>query len=184
VRPHLPRLLLSRTLRWEWAGRARDEFLGLRDDFQHMHFWADLGPEDERRSWAQSMHLVQFGGDEALRAYDVPLGPRHAQVRMAAATVAMATRAGIPALVIATPIPYQLLAERGWYDPTVYGRRLGVLRDAVERAGGTFLDLHHELVEGEFRDRTGHFNPEGTLHLARMLRPIIMGRLGSPAPAR
>jgi hypothetical protein len=179
----LPRLLLSRTLRWDAGGRTRDAFLGLRDGFQHMRFWAELGPEDERRSWVQSMHMVQFGGDEALRAYDVPLSPRHAQVRMAAATVAMATRAGIPALVIATPIPWELLAKRGWYDPAVYARRLGVLRDAVEGAGGTFLDLHRELFEGEFRDRSGHFNPQGTMHLARLLAPTIAGRLAPGAAA-
>ena len=177
----LPRLLLSRTLRWDAGARARDEFLGLRDGFQRLRFWAHLGPEDGRHTWAQSMHMLQFGGDEALRAYDVALSPRQAQVRMAAAAVAMATRARIPVLVIATPIPYELLTKRGWYDQAVYARRFAVLRAAVEESGGTFLDLHRELFEGEFRDRSGHFNQAGAMHLARLLAPMIASRLAAGA---
>jgi hypothetical protein len=124
------------------------------------------------------MHMVRFGGDEVLRTYDVALSPRHAQVRMAAATVAMATRAGVPALVIATPIPWELLAQHGWYDPPEYERRLGALRAAVEGAGGSFLDLHRELTQQEFRDHSGRFTPAGTLHLARTVAPTIASRFG------
>lgn len=109
----------------------------------------------------------------ALRGSDVPIGPDHPMVRMMAATVRLARRDGVRVVVVGTPIPFERMTGIVGYDPDLYRVRFALLGDAVEQAGGVFVDLHEALPAAMFEDAVGHFTPDGAALLAERLRPIV-----------
>jgi hypothetical protein len=183
----VPRLFLLRTLRLAPIERAVYLLEGLRSRFQDAAWWDVLGPRTVVWDVTTAMRALPETVPNMLRAYDVPVGPRHAMVRMMGATVRMAARRGVPVLVVGSPIPYEHLREAGLYDPEVYARRFAAMRDVVEAAGGEFLDLHESLPAGEFRDNGGHYTEAGTRRLATLIEPVVRRllearRKGGPAP--
>jgi hypothetical protein len=187
--PHqisLPRLLLLRLLRLAPVEHAVYLVEGLRSRFQEAAWWNVLGPRRPIWDVTTGMRALPDMVPNVLRAYDVPVGPRHPLVRMMAGAVGMATRRGVATLVIASPIPYEPLRDLGWYDPEVYARRFAAMRNAVEAEGGTFLDLHEALASDGFLDKGGHTNEVGTRWLAELIEPVVRRMLeeqaGRPAP--
>ncbi len=182
----LPGLLLARCLRAPAGEEALYFFEGARALFQEAGFWDGLGPNGVT-PLAALRNLVRVQS-QTLAGYDVALSPRQPTVRMMGAAVAMAVRGGARTVVVASPVPYDVLARRGWYDADVYRERIGVLGATVERSGGTLIDLHDALARAEFADQSGHYNEEGTAHLAALLAPVIRDALhdgaGHPTAAR
>lgn len=184
----LPRLLLLRLLRLAPVEEGVYLLEGLRSRFQEAAWWNVLGLRRPIWDVTTGMRALADTLPNVLRTYDVPVGPRHALVRMMAGAVRMASRRGVPTLVIASPIPYEPLRNLGWYDPEVYARRFAAMRNAVEAEGGTFLDLHEALASDGFRDNGGHYNELGTQRLATQIEPVVRRMLeeqaGRAAPAR
>jgi hypothetical protein len=173
----IPRLLVSRTLRFGAGERAAYFFEGLRSTFQHADFWAVLGPRAPSWDVATGLRAVGRFRPVVLSHYDVPVSPRLPIVRMVGATVDMAVRHGVPAVVIGSPIPVEALREQVGYDAAVYARRFAVLRQVVEAAGGTFLDLHEALGADEFADTGGHYNERGVRRLGALVEPVVLSTL-------
>jgi lysophospholipase L1-like esterase len=80
-------------------------------------------------------------------------------------------------LVVATPIPFELLEPLGLYDSARFDQRIAVLSEVVERAGGRLIDLHDLLGKHEFRDDAGHFSAQGTRRIADAVLPEIKKEL-------
>ena len=106
---------------------------------------------------------------EYLRSYALDLDREHPVVRMMGATVDMARRRGAEVLVVASPIPYEKLEARGWYQP----QTIDVLRRVVEENGGHFFDGHRVLQKRHYRDESGHYTTEGAEILAEALEPTM-----------
>jgi hypothetical protein len=176
-----PRLFLTRTLRYDWACDWFFWVQGSRDELQRAAAWTILGPEEPTLASNAAVSWV-LGWQKTAEAYDHPITSGHPLVRFLAASVAEITAAGAAALVVVTPIPHAVLAEAGHYDPRVFAARVGVLRAAVDREGGTLLDLHDALEQSLFRDRSGHFSVEGTERMRQLVWPIVWHLLGGPAP--
>ncbi len=181
----LPRLLLLRLLRHPATAEWIYFFEGLRLALWEAPFWSRFGETARPPPPAEWDPLREVPLDRLmLMKYNRPIHPDHPVVQMMEATVEMASRRGVPVLVIASPLPYTEFAEDGWYDPAVFGARIDVLRQAVERGGGTFLDLHR-LVPGDgFFDFMGHFNASGHARIARRLEPEIRARVERSHAAR
>ena len=96
------------------------------------------------------------------------------------ATIRMATRAGIPTVVIGNPVPASVRD-----DPAPLRERFP-LRAIVENAGGRFLDLHDLLTEEQFRDGLVHFTKAGAEAIAARVEPVVreyLVRGQRPVPA-
>jgi hypothetical protein len=112
--------------------------------------------------------------------YDVSIGPRHPLVRFAGAAVRMGVRRGARVLVIVTPVPYTRLAGYDDANRARFTDRVAVIREAVERNGGTVLDLHEALPGDELRDMGGHFNAKGARHMEALVWPVLASMLWPP----
>lgn len=174
-----PGLLLMRTLRYDWALDAFFWIQGTRDEIQHVSAWEVLGPEEPPTA-ANPLRAWVAGWQGTAQAYDCPITPRLPLVRFMAASVAQIEAAGVRALVIVSPIAYEQLAKAGHYDPAVFAGRIDVLRQAVERERGTFLDLHRALEEPLFRDRSGHFTADGMARMRQLVWPTLFALLDGP----
>jgi hypothetical protein len=162
----IPRLLLARLLRYPWA----EDALYVADGAQALVSEAEvpwLGPTPP--ALPNNLAMLRF----ALAASDVPVTPRHPVVRMMAATVRLARDAGVHVIVVGTPIPFEGMRKTPGYDPALYRARYRTLADAVEEAGGVFVDLHDALAAQFFQDSVGHFYEAGARILANRLRPIL-----------
>ncbi len=163
----VPRLLLALLLRYETVERALYVVDGARARVSEAEVeW--LGPN--------GIHPAGIGFRvlrNAVEGSDVPLSRDHPMVRMMEATVRLARQAGVRVVVVGTPIPFQSMRDIVGYDPDVYRARYGILRAAVEDAGGVFVDLHEALGDAMLQDPVGHFTPEGAALLADRLRPVV-----------
>jgi len=175
-------LLALQALRFDPAERA---FLGLDGARKLLDERDSFGLLVRRVNWLQEM--IDDGEpkqpatqENLLQAYDMRLHARQGTVRMMAAAVRMAVRRDTPVLVVASPIPHRLLAERGWYAP----ENFDLLRRVVETKGGRFLDLHDALDTEHFSDVTGHYSREGAQRMAELLAPVVAEMLQRSALKR
>jgi ABC-type sugar transport system substrate-binding protein len=95
------------------------------------------------------------------------------EVRMLAAAVAKARARDLPVLVLATPIPIDLVTTMGVATTADVEAAFQVVAEAVRDAGGTLLDLHDKLRTADFRDNAGHFNPDGARRMAALVAPEV-----------
>jgi hypothetical protein len=169
----IPRMLLSRLLRYEWAEQA----LYTADGAQALVSEADVPwlAQAYAGATANNFLMMRLG----LSASDVPVTARHPTVQMMAATVRLARAAGVHVIVVGTPIPYESMRKTTGYDPAVYESRFATIGAAVEQAGGVFVDLHEALSMEYFEDTVGHFNATGAQILAERLRPILTREVGA-----
>ena len=170
----LPRMLLDRAVATGGLRRGYLLLEGLRALFQESGRWELVGPREpafsaEQRGRRTFRHLLE--------AYDQELTESQPVVRMMGETVALARRGGARSLVIVVPIPHEQLAKEGLYDPLVVWRRVRALRRTVTRNGGCLIDLHAALAPDEFADLAGHYSPRGALHLAQVVKPIVVNML-------
>lgn len=167
----LPRLLLTRVLRWDAGEQALYVFEGGRVHVADVAMpW--LGP---KKFAPPSGGLRELG--VALAASDVEVGPNHPTVRMMAGTITLARDSGVHVVIVGTPIPFEAMRNSVGYDPVVYARRFAVLRRAAEAAGAVYVDLHEALPMERFRDAVGHFDEAGATLLADRLRPVVIREL-------
>jgi hypothetical protein len=159
-------VLLAQTLNFETPEQILYAAEGLRLLYREAPFWESLGPP-------QPPGVFNPALPEALRGYDNELSRRQPVVRMLEATVRAVTEAGHVALVVASPIPYEELERRPWYDSARMQRRIDLLRAVTEDAGGIFADLHRLLTQAEFSDYGGHFLASGALHVSNAIWPIL-----------
>ena len=167
----VPRLLLTRLLRYEPIERFFYFLEGAHAFFANAQVdW--LGPNKFEYP-ASALRALGI----ALTGSDVAISRQHPTVRMMEATVRLAHEAGVHVIVVATPIPYESMRDSFGYDDAVYAARFAILRDAVEDAGGVFVDLHEALTHDLFVDPVGHFSVAGAEVLAERLRPIVAREL-------
>jgi hypothetical protein len=170
------RLLLAQTLNFETAEETLYTMEGVRVLYDEAPFWTSLGPP-------KPPAVFNAAYPEVLRSYDIRLSRRQPTVRVLEAAVRAVTTAGHVALVIATPVPYQAMQQRRWYDAAAMQRRVDVLRAATEDAGGRFADLHRALPQAEFADYGGHFGAAGAQHIADLVLPFVREGLARAAAA-
>jgi hypothetical protein len=167
----LPRLLLIRLLRYQWVERYFYFLEGAHALVAETEIpW--LGPSTFDYP-GSGFTAIGF----ALMASNVSVTRTHPTVRLMEATVRLAREAGVRVIVIGTPIPFESMSDRDGYDPAVYAARFAVLRAAVERAGGVFVDLHEALPRERFLDPVGHFDVAGARLLAERIRPVVAHEL-------
>jgi len=106
-----------------------------------------------------------------------PISTRNPVVRMLAKDVATIQRHRSQALVLVAPVNWQALTELGIYDATAVRESIQTLREVTEANGGILVDLHDILPEASFRDRAGHYRPEGDELIAERLTPELMKEL-------
>jgi hypothetical protein len=178
----MPRLLLARLMRSDWGSETAYFFTGLRELWHADPAWTFAGSTE----LPPGVAFATYGRahDGLLREYDTPISEATPSIRMLATTVAMATERGVPALVVVTPIPWQLLEEKSWYRAERFAARMAAIERAVVANGGTFLDLHRRLDRSRLRDHGGHFNRAGTLEMADALEPVLRSLLASAPPAQ
>ena len=170
----IARLLLNRVLRY---GRARMVFYfyeGLRVLFQESDTWKELTPETRPARTPPRPPVPSL-----VELYSPSLDPRHPVVRAMEAAVRLAARHGTRVIVVAIPIPYDILESLPGYSPEAEAARVRVLGEAVQRSGGVFLDIHRALPRDEFRDDGGHYKEAGSRRIAQLILPILERELGS-----
>jgi hypothetical protein len=174
----IPRVLLAHLLHVEGAEDWLRFVDGLHAIVSRERHWGrapgetKVQPKGDIRSWLR----------RDARSYVVDIGPRHPTVRMMRATVEMVRRRGARALVIGSPIPLAGIQNALGIRPEEFQPRFAVLREAVEQAGGEFLDLHDALPQAEFADAVGHFNDVGAAHMTRLVRPALERLLPATSP--
>ncbi len=173
------RLALASVVERPLVERVRATLDGLRNGYREVLPWMRV-PTDAPPVFG----ILRFVGRTALtlHAYDLPLRERSPDVVMLGAAVGRFVRAGIPVLVVVTPIPMEALRGSGWYDAERFRARIGRIRAVVERAGGQLLDLHDELERYEFQDAGGHATPFGHARLASRVRPALKRLLADGTP--
>jgi hypothetical protein len=167
----MPRLLLIRLLRYQTIER----FFYFLEGAHKLVAEAEvpwLGPNDIDRPGG-GFRAIGI----ALKASDISVSPDHPTVRLMAATVRMAREAGVRVVVVGTPLPFEGMGDAVGYDPALYAARFAVLREAVEGAGGVFVDLHEALPRDGFVDPVGHFTVAGAGKLAERIRPVVADEL-------
>ena len=172
----IPRVLLAHLLHAEGARTGSATWMGSTD--------RQPGASLVRRQARQgSRPRVTFGaGSAGMLAPTWSTSARHPTVRMMRATVEMVRRRGARALVIGSPIPLAGIQNALGIRPEEFQPRFAVLREAVEQAGGEFLDLHDALPQAEFADAVGHFNDVGAAHMTRSIRPALERLLPATSP--
>lgn len=172
----IPGLLSYQLLRVPAIERLYLQAIGARQRFHDASFWSWLG--EPLRPTSRVALGVRTG---ELYRYDEPLHGRHPTVAVVGATADAIRREGSRLLAVVTPIPTALLASHGRYDAERYRRRIAVLREEIERAGGTFVDLHDLLPPDAFADHLGHMTPAGSQRVAEVLLPEIHRMLAEEA---
>jgi hypothetical protein len=170
------RVLLAQTLGWTPAQQVFLGAEGMRLLYTEAPFWEVLGPSKPPPVFNPALR-------EALGDYNIRLTRRQPTVQMLEAAVRVVTESGRTALVVGTPIPYEAMATRSWYDAAVIQQRFDVLREAVEDAGGMFVDLHGLLRQDEFADYGGHFADTGARHVTDAVWPFVREALRRSALA-
>lgn len=174
----IPELLLRRCLRFRWAEGAVRNLEGLRVTVRDR-----LLPDLSRQAQESVRERESAVRERALHRYDTRIGPRHAMLKMLAASIELASRRGAMVLVVIAPVPYELLEEHGWYGEERFSRRVSYVQKAVQEEGATVLDLHRALRRSGFRDELGHYSVEGSERLADLVEPtleMLISRLGGP----
>jgi len=169
----IARLLLNRVLRYRRARRGFYFYEGLRVMFQESDIWKQLTPKT-RPARTPPNPLVP----SLVEAYGPSLDWRHPVVRAMEAAVSLAARYGTRVIVLAIPIPYDLLEPLPAYSPKAEAARFQILEEAVQRSGGLFLDIHRALPRDEFRDISGHYQDAGSRRIAQLVLPILERELG------
>ncbi len=182
----LARLVLYQGLRCEAVERALYFFTGLRALARDTWWgrWVLLDPvlpaPLQRVVLAQTMGSRQDAVTAYwFRAFSFEVVPANPILRMMAATVRMASHAGVPVIVVGNPLPRGMLRDGGGYDEPRTARSYAVIRDAVHAAGGTFLDLHASLEDADFSDRWGHLGVTGVQRMTVILEPLVRAALAS-----
>jgi hypothetical protein len=93
-------------------------------------------------------------------------------------------RARIPALVYVAPLNVEQLRGIGVMDDDGLRRSLDRLRDACERRGARFLDLHDLLEDAAFSDYLDHLHhdpegPDGAARIAGRIAEQLRGGAGA-----
>jgi len=160
---------------WELASRRAQ---GRDESFR--------GPFTTRMLWilAETGRIRPPGGAEALRARYGPaldgVPADHPVLRLTRAAVSAYVEAGIGVTVYASPLNVEALERAGLAPGPGLAASIARARDAVESAGGQFVDLHALLPDRSFRDPAGHLEPDGQRRLAGALaRAIASGPRGS-----
>jgi hypothetical protein len=164
------RLVLAQALEFEAGERLFFAAEGARSLYRDAPFWDVLGPPKPPAVFNPAF-------PDVLRDYDAAVTRSQATVRMLEATVRVVAEAGRPAIVVATPIPWEALEKRPWFAAAALERRYAVLRAVVEDAGGIFVDLHRFLAQAEFVDYGGHFNEMGAQRMANAVWPHVRDAL-------
>ena len=164
------RLLLAQSLKWTAAERIFYGAEGLRLLYEDASFWEPLGPPKPPTVFNPAM------GD-TLGGYNTAITRRQATVQVLEAAVRTVTSSGGQVVVIGTPIPWEAIQTRPWFDARKLQGRYDVLGAAVQDAGGTFVDLHDLLRQEEFADYGGHFLETGARHIAGMILPHVRAAL-------
>jgi hypothetical protein len=164
------RLLLAQTLKNETAERIFYTAEGLRTLYAEAPFWEVMGPPKNPPTFNPAIRSML---DEHAR----PVSRRQPGVAMLEATVRVLSEAGCVVLVVASPIPLEAMRVIRGIDPAVIQRNFYALRDIVEEAGGTLVDLHALLPPSELADYAGHFKPAGALHVSQVVFPSVRDAL-------
>jgi hypothetical protein len=166
-----PRLLLAQLLRVDAVSRAMLLLAGMHDAVEPSagdgEETGTITPQELATLWARQV-----------REWDRPFDRGHPMVRFAAETAAMATRRGVPVVVVVTPMPIESLRAQGLYDAERVARRIGVLHDALHMAGAEVCDLHDALPPSAFSDPLGHFTPDGHETMERLVAVDLDRSLG------
>jgi hypothetical protein len=171
------RLRLAQSLGWTPPAQMFLGAEGLRSLYEQAPFWAALGPPQPPAVFNPAMR-------EILTDYNVGITRRQATVQMLEAAVRTVTSSGRAAVVIGTPIPWEAMARRPWFDAERIEQRFDVLEAAVEDAGGAFVDLHDLLPQNEFADYGGHFLEAGAQRIASQVLPHLRAALRRASLAR
>ncbi len=178
----MPQLLLYRTLAVDAVSRGVFLLDGLRAGTQDASLWGALGPERTPELMEAQERLRPIAEASLLGEYDTPLAQRRDAMRMLAAALRLARTAGVEVVVVASPVPRDVLVEHGLYDPERYAERMLALRQLVEAGGGTFLDLHDAVARSGFSDDWGHFDADGAERVASLVAPVVAAKLGIARP--
>lgn len=186
----IPKLFLAQVLRTRAGERGLYLFEGLRSMLRRSALLGALMPQPAEFEWARALQDPERGKEAAMeivhrhwvQGNTLVLSRRQAMVRMMQATVRLAARHGVPVIVVGSPVPWERLAELGYYDEAAYDRRFALLRTVVEDAGGRFVDLHQALRHDELRDIIGHFTDKGARLVARGVEPVLRDVLDAGAP--
>jgi len=168
----LARLLLVRMLELPPVERAVALTAGLNDAIQTRSPWEVLVGPPPPRPRAVSMGLLFQGFQIQAELYDVRITPRQPYVQMMRAAIRMATRRGVPVVVIASPMPMEHLKSYG-LENSAFTPRFALLRGIAESEGATFLDFHDALTRPSFADNVGHYTPAGAGTFAELLKQPI-----------
>jgi len=166
----LARLLLLRVLENPLVERAMILTEGLGGVLQSNSPWKLVASAPPMPSEMERFGIFLAGNRIQAELYDVPLTPRQPCVQMMAATIRMATRRGVPVVVIASPIPMEFLKGHG-YEADYFLPMFATLRTVAEREGAVFLDYHDAIVDpAMFSDNVGHYTPAGAEFLAEKMK--------------
>jgi hypothetical protein len=171
------RLLLAQALDWSAPEQIFYGAEGLRVLYGRAAFWESLGPPKPPAVFNPAMR-------ETLGDYNVGITRQQPTVQVLEAAVREVTKSGRAAVVVGTPIPYDAMATRPWFDGDAIQRRFDVLRASVEDAGGLFVDLHDLLRQDEFADYGGHFLETGAQRVSAHVFPFVREALRRASLAR
>jgi len=104
----------------------------------------------------------------------------HPTIRFIGAAVQVFSEARIPVLVYLNPVNIQHLEKVGVVEAPKLRRSVNAYREAVEKSGGFFLDLHTAFPDSHFSDMSGHFRHddeiEAQTELAETLARYILDK--------
>jgi hypothetical protein len=162
----VPKVLLFRIARWQWGEELLFFLDGIHRVVQDASWWDWAGPS---KLPPLSDNLAELMA-EVNQLFATPFGAGTAKVQILSAAVRLATRRGVPALVVVAPFPVSAARHAGLYDDAVFAGRIAALRRVIENAGGTLVDLHDAVGPDGFRDAVGHLNEHGHELVASRLR--------------
>jgi len=169
-----PRLLLARLLTNPVTEDAFLRFEGTQRDVHDAAAWSWLGPNEPPLSPEVLLRTFLLKRGRMHAAFDAPLERGNPLLPFGEAAIRKLTAAGAAVLVVVSPVPWEMLAEVQRYEPGRYARRIDVLREMTERAGGRLLDLHRALARDQFRDGDGHFTAAGAERVATLVAPALV----------
>jgi hypothetical protein len=171
----IPHLLFCPFLRVPAVRSSSYILVGARLLFLEAPFWGSLerpvpepGPDSRREQIRLSLE----------QAYAPSVTESTPAVVMLEAVVETASKHGVPTLVVISALPVEQLTKHGLYDGELFDRRVAVLREVIERAGGTVVDIHDQIPADEMRDVAGHLNAAGIDHVSDLVEPKLRELLG------